>query len=370
VNRLLSPIVVCSLLFVFAGISRPQQATARNINWSGYSWWVRTSQGNPQGPGPNIFSDSAQNVFVDAGGDLHLKIVKNASNKWTAAEVDLNQSLGYGTYEWEVSSRYDQLATNVVGGLFTYLSPESVANQTGGKVGNGIADTPHEIDIEFTRAWGSANLYFTTHDGDVPAPSKNYYQPLNGDFTTHRFEWKPNSIHWQSFHGHVIGVANPANPIVEQRPGANNGTLADYLYTGPVVPKDLNEIPIINLWMSGDNVSTIGPTDGQEQELIIHSFKFTPLPPPVPGDYDGDGEVGAADFQKWRSSFGSTLDLAADGSENGIIDAADYTIWRNNFQGEMSALFRTATIPLSTVPEPAASITITCFAVWFLCWRR
>ena len=109
--------------------------------------------------------------------------------------------------------------------------------------------------------------------------SKNYYQPLNGDFTTHRFEWKPNSIRWQSFHGHVAGVANPPNPIVEQRPARITANSPSYLYTGPVVPKDLNEIPIINLWMSGDNVSTIGPTDGQEQELIIHSFKFTPAAP-------------------------------------------------------------------------------------------
>jgi len=370
VKQQLRFIAACALAALLLANSQPRYAAARNINWSGYSWWVRTSQGNPQGPGPNIFSDSTQNVFVDASGDLHLKIVKNASNKWTAAEVDLNQSLGYGTYEWEVASRYDQLATNAVGGLFTYISPESVANQTGGVVGNGIADTPHEIDIEFTRAWGSANLYFTTHDGDVPAPSKNYYEPLNGDFTTHRFVWKPDSIRWQSFHGHVAGVANPPNPIVEQRAGANNGKPAEHLYTGPVVPKDLNEIPIINLWLSGDNVSTVGPTNGLEQELIIHSFKYTPLAAPVPGDYNGDGEVDAADLQEWRNSYGSTLVLAADGNQNGVVDTADYTIWRNNFQGAAAAILVAAAVPLSNVPEPGCPFTVTCLATLYLCWRK
>jgi len=362
---------ILSLLGLALSFMQPTDAAARNINWSGYSWWVRTSQGNPQGPGPNIFSDSTQNVFVDGNGDLHLKIVKNASNKWTAAEIDLNQSLGYGTYEWEVSSRYDQLATNAVGGLFTYISPESVANQTGGVVGNGVADTPHEIDIEFTGAWGSANLYFTTHDGDVPAPSKNYYQPLNGDFTTHRFSWKPDSITWESFHGHVAGDANPPNPILEQRPGANHGQPARHVYTGPVIPQDLNEIPIINLWLSGDNVSTTGPTNGQEQELIIHSFAFTPLPPdPVTGDYNGDGDVDADDFQEWRQSFGSTLALAADGNGNGIVDAADYTIWRNNVGASGGGGLGDEARASTNVPEPASIFTVPWLAALYLRWRR
>src|SRR5688572_24833301 len=91
-------------------------ASARTINWSGYNWWVRTSGNAPQGPGPNIFSDSAENVFVDANGNLHLKIRKGRDGKWLASEIDLNQSLSYGTYEWQVSSRYDLYPTNVVGG--------------------------------------------------------------------------------------------------------------------------------------------------------------------------------------------------------------------------------------------------------------
>lgn len=330
------------LALVLTGIvvgAFPAGAAARNINWSGYSWWVRTSQGNPQGPGPNIFSDSTQNVFVDGDGNLHLKIVRAANGKWTAAEVDTNQSLGYGTYEWEVASRYDQYSPNVVGGLFTYLDPASVANQTGGRVGNGQPDTPHEIDIEFTGAWGNANLYFTTHDPDVPAPSKNYYQPLNGDYTTHRFTWVPDSITWESFHGHVAGVANPPNPIIDQRPGPNQGQPARHVYTGPVIPDHLNEITIMNLWMFGDNVSATGPTNGQPHELILSSFKYTPLPPdPVPGDFNADGEVDASDFQSWRDSFGSTVALAADGNNDGAVNAADFTVWRDNLSSKKSLL--------------------------------
>jgi hypothetical protein len=347
----------------------PTDGEGRNVNWSGYSWWVRTSQGNPQGPGPNIFSDSTQNVSVDAEGNLHLKIIQGANGKWTAAEVDLNQSLGYGTYEWEVSSRYDQYATNVVGGLFTYLDPGSVANQTGGSVGNGVADTPHEIDIEFTKAWGNANLYFTTHDPDVQPPSKNYYQPLNGDFTTHRFTWKPDSITWESFHGHVAGNPNPPNPIIEQRPGPNQGKPARHVYTGPVVPEDLNEVTIMNLWLFGENVSNTGPSNGQPHEMIVKSFTYTPLPPaPIPGDFDENGEVDASDFQDWRENFGSTTELAADGNGDGVVNAADYTVWRDNLQSVASSLSESSSLPQS-IPEPNSLLTLLWIVV-YICSRR
>jgi Dockerin type I domain len=334
------------LLAVLLLAELASSAAARNIQWSSYTWWVRTSQGGEQGPGPNIFSDSTQNVFVDGNGDLHLTIVKGPNNKWMAAEVDMNQSLGYGTYEWEVSSRYDQFASNTVGGLFTYLDPESVATQTGGVVGNGVADTPHEIDIEFTGAWGSANLYFTTHDPDVQSPSQNYYQGLNDNFTTHRFTWKPDSITWESYHGHVAGVAAPTNPITEERAGTRHGQAAKFVYTGPVVPQDLNEVPIINLWLSGENVSTAGPTDGQTQEMIVHSFTYTPLR--NPGDFNADGEVDSLDYDFWRQEFGSTLASTADANGDGVVDAADYTIWRDNVSSGLGAVGQAISVPEHT----------------------
>lgn len=274
-------------------------AGARQIEWSGYTWQVRSSGGQEQGPGPNIFSDSTQSVWVDGNGDLHLKIRQDGNGKWYAAEIDMTESLSFGTYEWELSSRYDQFADNVVAGMFTYLNPQSVASQTSGSVGNGIGDTPHEIDIEMTGAWGSANLYTTTHDPDVQSPSKNYYQALAGDYTTHRFTWAPDSILWNSYNGHVAGIANPPNPIVEQRPGPNNGDPAEFYYDGPIIPQDLNEIPIINFWLSDSNASVNGPSNGLEQELIIHSFTYTPLdsePEPIPGDVNGDGFVGIEDL--------------------------------------------------------------------------
>lgn len=57
----------------------------------------------------------------------------------------------------------------------------------------------------------------------------------------------------------------------------------------------------------------------------------------LPGDYNLNGEVDAADYAVWRFTLNSTTDLRADGSgpttgvPNGVVDQFDYTFWRANF---------------------------------------
>src|ERR1051325_4138450 len=74
----------------------------RSISFSGYNWSVKTSNGKV-GPGPNYFSDSTSNVWVDAQGRLHMKIQK-VRNRWNCSEVILQASLAYGTYRFYLDS--------------------------------------------------------------------------------------------------------------------------------------------------------------------------------------------------------------------------------------------------------------------------
>ena len=76
------------------------------------------------------------------------------------------------------------------------------------------------------------------------------------------------------------------------------------------------------------------------------------LGPPMdlPGDFDGNNRVDAADYQVWKNTFGSMLQLAADANGNGIVDAADYTIWRNY----LGAPNHAAAFALR-VPEPSSA---------------
>ncbi|HVM50372.1 MAG TPA: hypothetical protein VMU04_20255, partial [Candidatus Acidoferrum sp.] len=53
-------------------VTRPYPAV-RWVSFSGYDWWVKSSTGTV-GPGPNYFSDSTNNLWVDTVGQLHLRI--------------------------------------------------------------------------------------------------------------------------------------------------------------------------------------------------------------------------------------------------------------------------------------------------------
>ena len=88
----------------------------------------------------------------------------------------------------------------------------------------------------------------------------------------------------------------------------------------------------------------------------------------LPGDYNDDGTVDAADYVVWRKTEGQTgAGLAADGDGNGEVDAGDYALWRAYFGATAAngpAL--SSAEPLSaTVPEPATLtlIILSAFAV-------
>ncbi|MEX0612866.1 MAG: NHL repeat-containing protein [Pirellulales bacterium] len=73
------------------------------------------------------------------------------------------------------------------------------------------------------------------------------------------------------------------------------------------------------------------------------------------GDYDRNGLIEPADYDKWRADFGESMTNwdGADGNGNGIVDAGDYVIWRKAMgSGALMAGGGVA------VPEPAATVLV------------
>ena len=231
---------------VFAAFA--SSAAARTINWSGYTWDVR-SQGL-SGPGPNLWSDSTANVSVN-GSELDLAIT-HQSNGWASSEIDSHTHLGYGSYTWVVNSNLSASAldNNEVLGLFTYddNSPESSHN---------------EIDIEASH-WGDPT--FPTGSGTVYQTATRQIEK-DFPFTSSppyvaSFDWEPGSIHW-----HITD--------------ATGAVVADWTFTSGI-PTPATEVPIINYW----RFNNVAPTS--VRTMRIASFTFTPtgtppvIPPPPP----------------------------------------------------------------------------------------
>ena len=53
----------------------------------------------------------------------------------------------------------------------------------------------------------------------------------------------------------------------------------------------------------------------------------------LPGDYNRNGMVDAADYVLWRNTLGNVVAAfsGADGNGSGTIDPGDYSLWRGNF---------------------------------------
>lgn len=225
----------------------------RTINWSGYTWNVKDTHGGKWGPGPNYFSSSHDNVWVDDAGRLHLKVTR-CNGIWYCAEIFSTQTFGYGTYRFFIDGRPDQFDPNIVLGLFTY---DSIS-----------ADAPavyhREIDIEFAK-WGDPHALNTQYSIQPPKASntESFQTLLNGYRSTHSFKWTPSEIKFMSLHGHY---SEPPNPLEWY-------LIKDWSYTGEDIPNTRNEKAHLNLWLMDGRA----PIDQQDAEIVITKFEFEPL---------------------------------------------------------------------------------------------
>ncbi len=191
----------------------------RSIQFSEIEWDVKEAIN--AAPGGNNWSSSEGSVFVDSKGQLHLKIRKIAGI-WHCAQVTAQKSYGYGKYIFFLATDVETLDPTTVTGLFTYENDH------------------REIDIEFSR-FGKT----TTPVGSYTLQPKPYTEEnkhtfplnLNGTHSTHIFEWTPEGINFESFHGHFTSL-----PSEDQ-------LISRWSYKGAKIPPVGNELLNLNLWL-------------------------------------------------------------------------------------------------------------------------
>jgi hypothetical protein len=87
----------------------------------------------------------------------------------------------------------------------------------------------------------------------------------------------------------------------------------------------------------------------------------------LPGDFNDDGAVDAADYTVWRNSVGQIGNVAADGNEDDVVDDEDYALWKSNY-GRIEA-GGSGSHGVAAIPEPTTG-ALTLFAVCGLAFRR
>ncbi|MFH0735331.1 MAG: T9SS type A sorting domain-containing protein [bacterium] len=219
----------------------------KTISFAGYEWLIKKNTGKI-GPGPNYFSDTTDNVFVDANNELHLSI-KKRNTKWYCSEVILNKSLGYGEYYFKIRHNLNNLNENAILGIFLWDNSACESNF-------------NEFDIEFSR-WGiqSAlnNAQYVIQPYNKPGNRKRWQMPDGIEYSLHGFKWQNDTIDFFSSVAH--NVSNIDSSIISK-----------WRYSGDNVPDVGKENVRINLWL----LNGIPPTDDKNIEIIISSFEFIP----------------------------------------------------------------------------------------------
>ena len=101
-------------------------------------------------------------------------------------------------------------------------------------------------------------------------------------------------------------------------------------------------------------VITLDTTTGPSPFITIEA-------PTVPGDYNNNGVVDAADYTLFRDNEGASVTLNGENpaaATPGVVDQEDYDFWEANFGTTAADLFPLPPLPGVAVPEPASGIAL------------
>lgn len=244
------------------------QSALTTLIFANREWRVRTGSctlNNKSAPGPNYWCGDAQDVWVDAQDQLHLKLNQKSAlnNAYAAVEVETDVD-GCGTFTFGVegNNTLDALDKNVVLGLFTYSDDDT--------------NLFHELDVEVAD-WGktnpSYNLLYTTWkwdpmhpmDPDFMLPDNSRTSDRNNStfgsgVIEHTFSWDPTSVTFSS-------VKNGSAFTSGSSRSAGSG---DFIPACPTSQAESGMTARINLWPYQ------GVQPASSQEVIITDFTYVP----------------------------------------------------------------------------------------------
>jgi len=228
---------IALIFLIILGVPMLVGAQPRDIVFAGMTWGLRNTAG-PSEPGPNVFSNRSDQVWVDEIGRLHLT-VQQRGDIWTASEVMAKRDTGYGTYRCSVSGALKDLDPSIVFGFFTWDNKASEAFN-------------REIDFEIAR-WGvkeNPDGWFTVQPYIVQGNQYSFVLP-NANSYTFEIIWLKDSVEFKLFLG---------DQVAER-----------WMYTGNVPAPGRARLRI-NLWLHQGRA----PRDSSFYEVIVSDLSYMP----------------------------------------------------------------------------------------------
>ena len=225
---------------IVKGSGAPQLAPVKPLHFSGYDWEVRTIAGDRGGTN-NLYD--GDNAWTDSSGALHLRI-KKKGDKWSCAELEMNRSLGYGTYIVVVRDT-------------THLEPAAVLSMNTFDDWGGDQHY-RELDIEFGR-WGDASGKNNAQYGIQP-----FYVPGNvAPFTvpqgtlTHSVRWESGRASFKSVRGSEMRTGAPV--------------VSEHVFTSGVPSPGQEKFQMMFYVVASEK----SPLQ-KENEVVVEKFEYLP----------------------------------------------------------------------------------------------
>ncbi|MBD3337353.1 MAG: hypothetical protein GF355_17710, partial [Candidatus Eisenbacteria bacterium] len=223
----------------------------RTLGFAGRTWRVKGP--GYYGPGPNVFCDEPDCVWVDGEGRLHLTLA-DRDGTWSSTEVALEDTLGYGDYIVTTIGRLDLIDPQAVLGIFLW--------QYGPCWGEEFLwwNPYNEIDIEYSR-WGNPGEeigQFVAQPYDYPGNLERFDAAfVEGESVSHAMRWLSDRVEFRVWRG---GAADESPETM----------IHAWTYEGPHIPRPEQPRLHLNLWKLAGGDPAAG------QEVVFQDFMFVP----------------------------------------------------------------------------------------------
>lgn len=255
----------------------------------------------------------------------------------------------FGTFAQEdLVFSYEKANGDVVTGQVEYTGENNVANNLVLTVNTTTGDATITNDSLFDIDFDGYSI--SSDDGSLTPGSLVSLEDQEG---------MPGISGWEEQDTPTINLVSEVNPFSTLHLDAGESFDLEGLFN----PNDTEDLEFEFAMLS------IG---GQPAQQVIAGYiGYFAGPEGVPGDYNGNGTVDAADYALWRDHLGDTGtpgEVLGDGTTtgdilgvpDGLVDEWDYAFWRSTFGNTAGA--GGGAVGAGSVPEPS-SLILACLAM-------
>ncbi|WP_146564023.1 hypothetical protein [Posidoniimonas corsicana] len=295
-------------------------------NWTSMASTIGSSgwrEANPEATGLSELNPLSSQAFA-TGTTIALGAVFQPDDRPFGEDTD------------DVAFTFSPAGEGSVGGLVVY---EGVATDT--LTLNVDRTTGAAQIINGFREAVSIDTYAITSESGSLSPSSGGWTPIGGG-------WRVADD--------GSGAVSELNPLgmLNLASGAAQGLGALYDFAASGAEEDL----VFEFSLPTEDFSRFGK--------VVFDDELTVLPQGLPGDFNNDGSVDAADYTVWRDNLGqSDSALNGNGTGAGTVVQADYALWRSQYGASAGASAGSV-----AAPEPGAGCLALLPLVFSACRRR